>query len=62
MKSLTNFKFSLKFSLIFSNTQIHAGVAELVDAEDSKSSGPCVLASSSLASGTKYIKGLANFG
>ncbi len=31
-----------------------AGVVEVVDAEDSKSSGPCALASSSLASGTIF--------
>ncbi len=53
--SLTNLLFSL-------NKDAHAGVVELVDAEDSKSSGPCALASSSLAFGTKKIKGLADFG
>jgi hypothetical protein len=35
-----------------------AGVVELVDAGDSKSPGPCVHASSILASGTNEIKGL----
>ncbi len=32
-----------------------AGVVELVDALDSKSSGPCARASSTLASGTNFL-------
>ena len=59
MKSLTNFKFFLKnchvadfnskheriscLLFVIYNTKIHAGVAELVDAEDSKSSGRMLL-------------------
>jgi hypothetical protein len=55
MKYLTNFVFYLK------KRQIHAGVAELVDAEDSKSSGLYALASSSLAFGTNNIKAFSVF-
>ena len=39
-----------------------AGVVKLVDAEDSKSSGPRVRAGSIPASGTTSIRGLANSG
>ena len=48
--SLTNPVFSLR-------RDGHAGVVELVDAEDSKSSGLYALASSSLAFGTIDNKG-----
>lgn len=47
---LTNQTFPLK-------KKPYAGVVELVDAEDSKSSGINALASSNLASGTIKIKG-----
>ena len=40
---------------------IYAGVVKLVDALDSKSSGPCVRASSILASGTRKIRGLPDW-
>ena len=52
--SLTNPVFSLKKGA-------HAGVVELVDAEDSKSSGLYALASSSLAFGTIDNKGFQRF-
>ena len=46
----------------FSYKILCAGVVKLVDALDSKSSGPCVRASSILASGTSNIRELAIFG
>ena len=47
-------------SLLPCLTPTQAGVAELADAGDSKSPGPCALAGSTPASGTNEIKRLGN--